>query len=407
MLMKRSVETIALVVVAILLGVAGCSTPAAPNRADAGMRDAGIPDGGTPDAGTPDGGTPDAGTPDAGTPDAGTPDAGTPDGGTADAGTPDGGTFDAGPCVEPTVPGAAPGFVAVGPDARVLTSDDDGKTWQEQPRALLEDNLQDDAAAGAAGKDLRGLAYGPIHWVAVGGGSDGRTNYGRLSGSELLQHWYGFLDDFGFLSAVAYGDCRFVAVGYNGRYLSADRSLNHWGDGSQIKPFPFTPSLRAIAYGDGVFVAVGDKGTRAASPEGIHWTVANDGTGLEDLRAIAYGGGRFVAVGQNSLVAVSPDGASWADSHVSGASGDLAAVTFGAGTFIASGSAGTFASTDGAHWTSTSSSHHFSALAFGDGTFVGLTPEGVFYTSPDGTTWTERYTDTAPDPVTTVAFALW
>ena len=90
-----------LVVAAISLTLAACSSDddssgTNANSADGGMSDTGTTDTGTTDTGTTDTGTTDTGTTDTGTTDTGTTDTGTTDTGTTDTGTTDVGAADAG-----------------------------------------------------------------------------------------------------------------------------------------------------------------------------------------------------------------------------------------------------------------------------------------------------------------------
>src|SRR5687767_15985013 len=79
------------------------------------------------------------------------------------------------------------------------------------------------------------------------------------------------------------------------------------------RDLPTTNELTAIVYGEGRFVAVGRQNTIITSPNGYRWTVASSGdTKAADLFAIGYGGGLFVAGGElDSLIQVSEDGNDW------------------------------------------------------------------------------------------------
>ena len=66
--------------------------------------------------------------------------------------------------------------------------------------------------------------------------------------------------------------------------------------------------LSAVAYGNGIFVAVGGKGRIQTSSDGVSGKIQTSGT-TETLKGIAFGGtGKLVAVGGEGKVATSPNG---------------------------------------------------------------------------------------------------
>jgi photosystem II stability/assembly factor-like uncharacterized protein len=128
------------------------------------------------------------------------------------------------------------------------------------------------------------------------------------------------------LNAIAYGNNRFVAVGYDGEMAYSDDNGVTWTAVADSK-FPSNSdggdggsfSINAIAYGNNRFVAVGDNGKMAYSDDGISWTAVSDskfpstdnrGYSFQ-IGAIAYGNNRFVAGGNNDKMAYSDNGASW------------------------------------------------------------------------------------------------
>ena len=82
-------------------------------------------------------------------------------------------------------------------------------------------------------------------------------------------------------------------------------------------PFPPAVNLSAVAYGNGQFVAVGFGGTIVTSTDGVSWVQRESGT-QNYLKGVAYGNGQFVAVGDgydpatgenmNSAILTSVDG---------------------------------------------------------------------------------------------------
>jgi len=93
-----------------------------------------------------------------------------------------------------------------------------------------------------------------------------------------------------------------------------------------------------VAYGNGRFVAVGFKGTILYSGDGRRWVTAKSGT-TEWLNDVTFGGGMFVAVGANGTLLTSPDGKAWLR-RSSGTETTLGGVAFGDRRFVIAGRAG-------------------------------------------------------------------
>jgi hypothetical protein len=110
------------------------------------------------------------------------------------------------------------------------------------------------------------------------------------------------------LTSVAYGNGRWVAVGYelSGIYypsgdIHSATSLDGitWNSGSAFENV--TPN--SITYGNGLYVAVGGGGAIYTSPEGSTDTVSISGT-TSTLNSVTYGNGAFVAVGNNGTILI-------------------------------------------------------------------------------------------------------
>jgi hypothetical protein len=183
--------------------------------------------------------------------------------------------------------------------------------------------------------------------------------------------------------------------------------------------------LSAIAYGNGQFVAVGDKGTIVTSADGANWTQRKSGT-EKWLLHIAYGNGQFVACNINTLV-TSPDGVNWTlhqccggvglgygnglfvisnedFTYVSGNPADgrlpatdpsshfsASAIGYGNGHFVALDGR---TSTDGLKWTSPALNGRLHSIAYGKGQFVIVGEAGAIVTSTDGVNWIQRQSST-------------
>lgn len=159
---------------------------------------------------------------------------------------------------------------------------------------------------------------------------------------------------------------------------------------------PSSANWRSVAYGDGKFVALGYNSTKAAtSPDGITWTARTMPTSSA-WRAVAYGGGQFVAIAYLSFVAsTSPDGITWTNRSLP-VSGYWQSLVYGNGTFLslsATNAAVAITSPDGITWTQRTMpvSGIWQAAAYGNGVFVAVCANSsIAATSPDGITWTQQ-----------------
>jgi hypothetical protein len=189
------------------------------------------------------------------------------------------------------------------------------------------------------------------------------------------------------LSAVVYGNNKYVAVGETGIILTSPDS-NQW---SQV-PSPTADSLYGIAYGNNTYVAVGDPGTILVSHDGTNWIAAGSGT-TRTLNGVAFCGSRFVAVGDGGTLLVSPDGTTWTPA-ASGTANDLYGVGYGNGMIIAVGASGTLLSSqDAITWTSvvTGSTEALYCIAYGNGVYVAMSNLGDVLTSADGHSWSVQH----------------
>ena len=136
-------------------------------------------------------------------------------------------------------------------------------------------------------------------------------------------------------------------------------------------------ALSAGAFADGVFVAVGYGGRRISSRDGVVWEndqrwsdIAADDDNV--LFNIAFGAGKFVAVGGGAKVGhllSTRDGREWKE--LPAVKGRVATIAFGDGKFVAGHDAELLASTDGETFTPGArldwpGSVHARRSAFGD-----------------------------------------
>jgi hypothetical protein len=211
------------------------------------------------------------------------------------------------------------------------------------------------------------------------------------------------------LSAIAYGEGQFVAVGSAGTIVTSADAVNWVSRLSGV-----TNSLNAVVWGNAQFVAAGDLGTILSSPDGLNWGLRLS-EGTNDLGAIAYGNGRFVAASDTATpglaIATSRDGTTWVWQDAGRTGAGLSCVAFGNGQFVGVEQFGCLgpcslvvSSTDGITWMehqSTPSSPHAYGdkppIAFGNGQFV-FAANGLLWNSADGSNWV-AHPDFDPAPL--------
>jgi photosystem II stability/assembly factor-like uncharacterized protein len=227
-------------------------------------------------------------------------------------------------------------FFAVGDDGKMRTSTD-GTNWTAvnvYPGMILKAD---------------GVSRQPaFNVIAYGNGKFVVSFNGYIATSTNGTTWTAVPDSkFGYdnISAIAFGNNRFVAVGDRGRIATSTDGTN-WAAVSNSR-FG-TSSIYAIAFGNGKFVAVGDSGKMASSTDGTNWTAVSDSKfGYDHIFAIAYGNNKFVAVGSNGKMATSTDGTNWtAVSDSKFGTGDLSiifTIAYGNNKFVAGGAYGKMA----------------------------------------------------------------
>jgi len=235
------------------------------------------------------------------------------------------------------------------------------------------------------------------------------------------------------ISAIVYGNNRFVAVGsaMGGGKMSTSTDGINW-TAETAGPFG-TRGISAIAYGDGKFViseGTSAKPKMAYSSDGVTWTVINNPFNTNGYIApIAYGNGKFVAAFGNEM-AYSSDGITWA--YVTNADklfnyfynntlmsrGSISGIAFGNGKFVAGGDDGNktlkiATSSDGVTWTVVKADTFtiLGQILYGNGKFVSWGENGILAYSTDGITWTDVpitinpfYSGTSSGDIYSIAF---
>ena len=208
------------------------------------------------------------------------------------------------------------------------------------------------------------------------------------------------------LTSVAYGNGKFVAVAGDGETYSASATEpQSWTRGPSINDV----DLSEIIFAAGKFAAVGlDVQTRnsvfLSSADGTNWTRKRLES-EERLSDVAYGNGRFVVVGGDT-VGWSTNGIDWVleTNFVRNPKVYLKSLDFVTGEFMA-----TFfdevpdpvsvtklaISTDGRNWQEHAGRWYFNDIVYGRKIYVALgysdcVPCGFTYVSADGRSWDMR-----------------
>ena len=205
-------------------------------------------------------------------------------------------------------------------------------------------------------------------YVAVGGGKIALSNDGKEWRESPDKGKWANPDDFVLFHDVAYGNGRFVAVGYwvyggdpgdiNGEKYGwgvaaySSDSGETWTINDKIltsssedfSPRVFTIAHNGLAGANSRFIAGGRWGRSAYSTDGSAWTpVLLAPFDYEDVLDIVYGDGKFVAVGTNGKTAWSGDNGSgwtWAANSLLGDFVDIKTICYGNDNFVAAGNDG-------------------------------------------------------------------
>lgn len=272
-------------------------------------------------------------------------------------------------------------LVAVGGSpAVVATSTDNGVSWVHRSTSTQS--------------FLTSVAYGNGTWVAVGHTANGASSVVQTSTDGFT--WTAQTGPSPTrLTSVVFGKGVFVAVGFAiagaGAIFTSTDGVSWTSRTSQT-----TSDLVGVGFVNDKFIAFGSYGKVVTSSDGSTWTA---GTGVfadtYEHYSVAYHAGTYVAVGGNGDQMKSSDGSTWSYVPQLAPYAELRGVAYGAGTFVAVGRINTgflYTSTDGSTWSTATefSSCQFNGLTFVNGQFVAVGFHGGIFTSPDGTTWTQR-----------------
>ena len=176
--------------------------------------------------------------------------------------------------------------------------------------------------------------------------------------------------------AVAHGNGKFVAVGFNTAVSAVSDNGTNWTQGS----LPSKDWI-SVAYGSGVFVAVAQNGNSIAySENGISWTEATLPV-FGSWKEVVYGNGRFVFVSSDTVVVgVFNNGFSFQTSQASSFA-DQISCAYGAGRFVILNESGrNFSSANGINWVEGQSNANgavWKQVRYGNGIFFAISTTPV------------------------------
>ena len=148
-------------------------------------------------------------------------------------------------------------------------------------------------------------------------------------------------------NGIAYGNGKYIAVGYNGKIYSSTNKTTWAEETSGVNVY-----LSGIAYGNGKFVAVGDSGTIISSSGNGTWTAETSGTATS-IKSIAFGNNLF-ACSDGSNVYYSSGNGTWNSTSRYASDGKIMFCTDRFCIVLASSedSMSWYTSTDASTWTS-------------------------------------------------------
>lgn len=270
-------------------------------------------------------------------------------------------------------------WIAVGDDGLVITSRDNGITWDQQKSGTAE--------------DLAGVALHSTTLIVVG--AKGTILTSTDYGTTWTARTSGTSKD---LRAVASDGTNMVAAGRGGVILSS-------GDGTTwtARTSGVTTTLNGVTKSSGTWVTVGVRGVILSSTDLAAWTARTSGV-TTDLNAVKYGAA-FVAVGSAGVILTSADGTTWA-AQTSGTTSNLLRVVYHNAKYLAGGAAGlVLYSADSSTWAAvqTGGAEDVAGVGFASDDYTYLAcGSGECYSSTDLATWTQRESE----PVFGFAYAF-
>ncbi len=270
------------------------------------------------------------------------------------------------------------GAFVVGGDNGVLLSSPDGAAWSP---VSLDGNLTATLFLSGAGGEGLLLGRGGESYAATTATSWRRLTTGT---SEAKQ-------------AVIYAGGRFVTVGTTtdpitrATLVPVQTSTDGIAWTRANANSAFLP-LTAVAYGQSRYVAVGPGSAIFTSPDGATWTSGTSNV-VAGFSCIAAGPTAFVAATTGQAIYSSPTGTTWSQ-RVTGLGTAQRGAAYGNGRYVVVGDSGNLRhSSDGITWTAATSGVTTNLLAVSwweDIGFLATGNSGAILNSTDGITWQQR-----------------
>jgi hypothetical protein len=197
------------------------------------------------------------------------------------------------------------------------------------------------------------------------------------------------------LEYIAYGNGRYVMVGYEGIIKTSPDAVN-W----TARESGASEHLFSIVWNGKMFVVGGLKGTILTSPDGITWKKSSLGS-LKypyTVTSIEWDGRQFIATGAYAglgILLTSPDAITWT-TRISASNTSLQKVAWNEGLYAAVGYNGAiYTSKDSVNWISTPSGteNDINDIVYNGKLFTAVCYNGEVLTSSDGAEWTSIQLD--------------
>ena len=215
--------------------------------------------------------------------------------------------------------------------------------------------------------------------------------YSSLDGISFTFNQQSALSTGGNLIDFNFNGAQIITVGGSTIVQSPDSGVS-W---TNVTPGGL-PYMSGVAFGNSRWIAVGNGGAIWSSTSGTSgWAaITSPVSGL--IRRVRWQGGQFIAVGDGGMILTSPTGATGTFvSRTSGTSSILWYSAYGNGTYVAAGGAGTirYSTDNGVTWQTavTAMPNVFiNNVIFADGRFRIIGEQSLAADSADGNVWTIR-----------------
>jgi len=191
---------------------------------------------------------------------------------------------------------------------------------------------------------------------------------GDACSNSNQRSWNSNFLNYNYTMSLAYGNGKFVAVGYDGLIITSQDGVD-WVQQISVTEL----RLFSVAFGNGRFVAVGENGIIITSTNGLSWSIIKQGG--NQINRIKYLNNKFLAVGLNGIILLSSNGIDWISSYPPVTCYSLSGIAFGNGKYVVAGYEGLiFTSYDGVTWNKqvTDTKNYLTGITYGDGKFIAV-----------------------------------